>query len=173
MKIKNIVVGELETNCYLLFQEKECFIIDPGAEAEFIKKAVGDYHVVGILITHYHFDHIGALENLKEFYQVPVYDFHNLKEGMKKVGTFEFEVIYTPGHKEDSISFLFDKKEMFVGDFIFKDSIGRTDFPGGNFEIMKQSIDKIKHYSDKINVYPGHGESTTLGNEKKYNYFFR
>ena len=62
---------------------------------------------------------------------------------------------------------------MFVGDFIFKDSIGRTDLVGGDFNKMKESIEKIKRYSDKINLYPGHGEATTLGDEKKYNYFFR
>jgi len=173
MKIKNIIVGELETNCYLLFQNKECLIIDPGAEADFIKKTVGEAKVVGILITHYHFDHVGALEKLKEYYGVDIYDFNNLTECENQIGSFKFEIIYTPGHKEDCISILFDKKDMFVGDFIFKDSIGRTDLVGGDFNKMKESIEKIKRYSDKINLYPGHGEATTLGDEKKYNYFFR
>lgn len=173
MKIKNVIVGELETNCYIVSNSGECLIIDPGAEADFIKKAVGELKVIGILITHHHFDHIGALEELKDFYHVSVYDYHNLIEGMMKIGTFEFEVIATPGHKEDSLSFLFDQKDMFVGDFIFQNSIGRTDLPGGDVEKMKESIQKIKTYSDEIQIYPGHGPVTNLGEEKKYNYFFR
>jgi hydroxyacylglutathione hydrolase len=171
MKIKNVIVGPLETNCYLLINSGKCFIIDPGEEAALIEKAIGDYKVVGIIITHYHFDHIGALEALKNKYQVEVYDFHNLKEGMNQIENFKFEVLFTPGHKEDSISLLFEKN-MFVGDFIFKNSIGRTDLEGGNFEQMKESIQKLKSYPNDIILYPGHGELTTLEEEKKYNMFF-
>jgi len=172
MKIKNIIVGPLETNCYLLINSGKCFIIDPGEEATLIEKAIGDHKVVGIIITHYHFDHIGALEELKNKYQVEVYDFHNLKEGMNQIENFMFEVLFTPGHKEDSISLLFEKN-MFVGDFIFKNSIGRTDLEGGNFEQMKESIRKLKSYPNDIILYPGHGEPTTLEEEQKYNRFFK
>ena len=171
MKIKNVVVGPLETNCYILVKEDNCLIIDPGEEADVIKKEVGENKVVGIIITHYHFDHIGALEELKHTYQVNVYDVHNLKEGMNKIENFSFEVLFTPGHKEDAISLLFDKN-MFVGDFVFKHSIGRTDLDGGDFEAMKQSIQKLKTYSNDITIYPGHGPKTTLEEEKEYNMFF-
>lgn len=172
MEIKTIVVGPLETNCYLLIKEKNCLIIDPGAEAEVIKKAIGNYQVVGIIITHYHFDHIGALEELRNEYQTKVYDFHNLQEGNNTIQNFTFEVLFTPGHKEDSISLLFHK-DMFVGDFIFENSIGRTDLEGGNFEEMKKSIQKVKTYPDDITIYPGHGNKTTLGSEKKNNPFLK
>lgn len=173
MEIKNVIVGALETNCYIIVNDqKECLIIDPGDEADLIKKVIGENTVKGILITHHHFDHVGALEELKTFYQVTVFDYHNLKEGMNRIGNFTFEMIQTPGHKEDSISFLFEENKMFVGDFIFKGSIGRTDLPGGNFEVMKQSIEKIKKYPEKIKLYPGHGPSTTLEEEKQNNMFF-
>lgn len=173
MKIEIVVVGDLDTNCYLLKKGQECLVIDPGDEAEKIKKAVGDISVKGILITHRHFDHIGALEDLKQYYQVSVYEKQNLEEGKHKIGNFEFEVIDTPGHLEDSICFLFNEKVMFVGDFIFKGSIGRTDLPGGDFKKMQESIKKIKQYSGDIILYPGHGMATTLQEEKENNYFFQ
>lgn len=172
MKIKNVIVGSLETNCYLLIKEGNCLIIDPGGEANVIRSAIGENKVVGIIITHYHFDHIGALEALKSNYQTEVYDFQNLQEGMNQIENFTFEVLFTPGHKEDSISLLFDNN-MFVGDFVFKNSIGRTDLEGGNFEDMRASIRKLKNYSDNIILYPGHGEKTRLIEEKKYNIFFK
>lgn len=171
MEIKTVVVGPLGTNCYILMQDGQCLVIDPGDESQKIKEAIGSNQVVGILITHYHFDHIGALEELKSFYHVPVFDKHNLKEGNNMIEPFSFEVIDTPGHKEDSISFLF-ANHMFVGDFIFQNSIGRTDLEGGNFDEMKKSIEKIKTYSDDIIVYPGHGPKTVLGEEKRNNMFF-
>ncbi len=172
MEIKTIVVGPLGTNCYILIQEGQCLIIDPGEESQKIKAAVDGNQVVGIVITHYHFDHIGALESLKSFYQVPVFDHHNLKEGSNTIEHFIFEMIETPGHKEDSISLLFSN-HMFVGDFIFQNSIGRTDLEGGDFSEMNKSIEKIKTYSDDIIIYPGHGPKTTLGEEKRNNMFFR
>ena len=80
------------------------------------------------------------------------------------MGNFNFEVIYTPGHKEDAITFYFkDYNAMFTGDFIFKDAIGRTDLPGGNMESMIESLNKIKSYNKDIIIYPGHGDKTTLG----------
>lgn len=172
MEIKNVIVGPLETNCYLLIEDQNCLVIDPGEEADLINKAIGDKKVVGIIITHYHFDHIGALEELKYKYQTDVYDSHNLKEGKNQIENFTFEVLFTPGHKEDSISLLFDKN-MFVGDFIFQNSIGRTDLEGGNFEEMKESIQKLKTYPDDITLYSGHGPKTTLKEEKEYNMFFK
>lgn len=172
MLIKKVVVGSLEENCYIIIDDNHALIIDPGDEANKIKEVVGGNHVDGILITHHHFDHIGALKELKIEYGVEAFDVHNLKEGEKNIGVFTFEVIYTPGHKEDAISFLFENN-MFVGDFIFKNSIGRTDLEGGNEEDMKKSIEKIRQYSDEITLYPGHGQKKDLGEEKKNNLFFQ
>ena len=103
MKIERLVVGPIETNCYLLHKEKHVLVIDPGEEAHKIIEHIGNDMVDGIVITHHHFDHVGALEELKEKYSVPVYDFYNLKEGIQTIGHFTFHVLYTPGHKEDLI----------------------------------------------------------------------
>ena len=75
-------------------------------------------------------------------------------------------MIAYPGHKEDLVGFLFDDK-LFSGDFIFKGTIGRTDLPGGNFKEMQESIKKILEFKDELEIYPGHGQSTNLSNERK------
>lgn len=173
MQITKVIVGPIETNCYLLEKENQVLVIDPGEEAEKIKRIIGKKQVVGIVITHYHFDHIGALETLKETYSVPVYDIHTLKEGENQIGPFPFEMILTPGHKEDLITLYFkDEQVMFVGDFIFKGSIGRIDLPGGDWKEMETSIEKIKKYPKEITIYPGHGDETTLAYEIAYNPYF-
>lgn len=173
MKIDVIRVGELECNCYLLSIGNKALVIDPGDDADKIISKIGDKVLVGIIITHYHFDHIGALEELKNKYNAIVYDNKNTIEGDNKIDVFNFEVIYTPGHKEDLITIYFkDNNCMFCGDFIFKDSIGRCDLPGGNINKMIDSIAKIKKYDKEILIYPGHGESTTLGYEINNNMYF-
>ena len=163
MNIKIVKVGILETNCYILENEKECLVIDPGDESIKIINSITK-PVAGIVITHYHFDHIGALDELKNKYKVNVYDITNLKEGENNISSFAFEVIYTPGHKSDSISLLF-AKDLFCGDFIFKGSIGRTDVPTASMKDMQDSIKKIINKNPDIIIYPGHGESTTIKNE--------
>lgn len=173
MKIENIVVGQLETNCYILEKDNRVLVIDPGADLNKIKKVINHREVIGIVITHYHIDHVGALEALRESYDVPVYDYSNLTEGQNKIGPFTFEMIKVPGHKEDLISIYFqEEKVMFVGDFIFKGSVGRTDLEGGDPVEMQKSITKIKKYPREIILYPGHGPSTILGDEIKYNLYF-
>lgn len=164
MQIDRVIVGELQTNCYILSIDNECIVIDPGDEYNKIKEIIDDKKVVGVIITHYHFDHIGALNS---FDKDLILDKSNLEEKEYNIGNFNFEVIYTPGHKEDLITIYFKKeKVMFTGDFIFKNSIGRVDLPGGNINDMKKSLDKIKKYDDEIKIYPGHGDSTILGYEK-------
>jgi len=138
MKINKVVVGPLETNCYILFLGNKCIVIDPGDDIKKIKEVIGEKEVVGVIITHYHFDHIGALNY---FDKSLILDRKNLEEKEYQINNFNFEVIYTPGHKEDSITIYFKKEEiMFTGDFIFKGTIGRTDLEGGNILDMKQSL---------------------------------
>lgn len=164
MNIKSVVVGSLDTNCYILEKDGEVLIIDPGAEEEkIIENITGK--VVGIIITHHHFDHVGALEKIKQYYNVKVYDFSNLIEN-STVGKFSFKVLSTPGHTDDSISIYFKEDNiMFVGDFIFYGSIGRTDL-GGNDLDMKKSIESILLYDDDIKLYPGHFIPTSIGIER-------
>ena len=89
------------------------------------------------------------------------------------IGPFSFSVIYNPGHTDDSISFYFkEDKVMFVGDFVFLNSIGRCDLDGGSFIKMKDSISKLIKMENDITLYPGHGLKTTLNYEKKHNSFF-
>lgn len=173
MKIERIIVGNLQTNCYVLIKNNDCLIIDPGDEAEKIISKIGQLNVVGIIITHYHFDHIGALEDIKNKFLVPVYDINNLKEKEYKINDFIFDVIYTKGHHDTSITIYFKKKKiMFTGDFLFKGSIGRTDLETGNIYEMEKSLEKIKKYPKDVTIYPGHGLSTTLEYEISNNIFF-
>ena len=171
MVIDVIKVGFLKENCYVISIKNECLIIDPGDEFDKIKNLVCNKKVLGILITHHHFDHIGALDECKNYYKCDIIDYENK---VNEIGPFKFEMIKTPGHKEDSVTYYFkDDKIMFVGDFIFKDSIGRCDLKGGSEEKMMQSINMIKKYDDNIVIYPGHGDETTLGYEKKNNIYMR
>ena len=173
MKIEIIKVGELECNCYLLDINNKVLVIDPGDNSDKIINKIGNRIVEGIIITHYHFDHIGALEDLVNKYEVNVYDKNNMNEGINKIDNFMFDVIYTPGHKEDCICIYFkDDNVMFVGDFIFRNSIGRCDLPGGNIKDMIDSICKIKKYDKDIVIYPGHGDKTTLEYEINNNIYF-
>ena len=168
MEVKRIVVGPLQTNCYLIIKDNRVLIIDPGDDFLKIKNAVGTKEVVGVIVTHYHFDHIGALEDCLNYYSVNKYDINNLKEGKNKIDIFNFEVIYTPGHKEDLLSVYFSNEKMlFCGDFIFEDSIGRCDFPGGDFNIMVESIKKILRLDDDTVIYPGHENATSMIKERK------
>lgn len=160
MDIKKVIVGPLETNCYIVSIDNECLIIDPGDEFSKIKEAVGDKKVVGCLVTHFHQDHIGSLEEVISKYEVDINNSSSKK--------FDFEIIETPGHTNESRTFYFKKNNiMFTGDFIFKSSIGRTDL-GGNDKDMISSLEMIKSYPDDIIIYPGHGPNTTLGEEKKH-----
>lgn len=163
MKINKVLVGQLQTNCYILEKDSKCLVIDPGDEYKKIKEVIGTNEVVGVIITHYHFDHIGALNN---FSKNLILDRNNLEEKEYNIADFKFEVIYTPGHKEDCISIYFKEENvMFTGDFIFKDAIGRIDLPGGNYNEMINSLNKISKYNKDILIYPGHGEETTLKDE--------
>ena len=142
MKIKRIIVGELAENCYVLEKENSCLIVDPGAEFDKIKSEIGDKLVLGVLLTHHHFDHVGALEKALAYYSTQVYDFNNLQEREYQLGPFEFEVVYNPGHSKDSISFLFlEERVMFVGDFVFLENFGRCDLEGGDIIEMHKSIE--------------------------------
>ena len=174
MKIEKIEVGYLRCNCYLLDIDGNVLVIDPGDEGEKIDSKIGDRKVIGIIITHHHHDHDSAVNYFLDKYHVNVYDKSNLSEGRKQIDKFIFDVIYAPGHKEDLICIYFKKdKVMFVGDFIFKDSIGRCDLAGGNLSDMMKSIEKIKKYDRRITLYPGHGAKTTLGYEIDNNPYFR
>lgn len=163
MKVVCLKVGLLNTNCYIVINNQQCIIIDPGGDAEQIIEYITNHQLklIGYLITHQHPDHIMALDELIKQYQIKPYVSDTL---------FHFEVILTPGHTMDSVCYYFSsQKIMFTGDTLFKDIIGRFDFNESNREAMFNSLDRLKTYPDNTVIYPGHGETSTLGYEKKCN----
>lgn len=161
MKIERLILGRLRTNCYIIKKDNKCIIIDPGDEVDKIKKACNGYEVEEILVTHHHWDHILALEELEAIYHLKHNSFLNK--------SFSYEVIKTPGHASDSLTFYFKEESvMFTGDFLFYHTIGRCDLETSNIFDMKKSLEKIKQYPDNIKIYPGHGKESMLGDEKKF-----
>ena len=185
MKIEKLVVGSYQENCYFLRKNNNLIIVDPGDEFKRIdEKVINDnLNLVAILITHAHFDHIGALEEVLNKYNIPLFynninneisyeNLINVNESKYELDKFKFEVIYTPGHRNDLVTYYFyEDNIMFTGDFLFRNSIGRTDLEYSNFNDMIFSLKKIYKYNDEIIVYPGHGRETTLDYEKKNNYY--
>lgn len=172
MEIKKIITGALDENCYVLIKNNTCLVVDPGDDFQKIKEEIGDNKILGVLITHSHFDHIGALRNFLTKRSIKIFKRSNLEEKEYEIGDFKFKCIYTPGHSKDSVTFYFeDDNVMFDGDFIFKESIGRTDLPSGNDKEMKESIEKILQYDENIKLYPGHNEETTIKYEKENNQY--
>lgn len=172
METKCVVTGFLDENCYLIIKNGTCLVVDPGDDFHKIKEEIGDNKILGVLITHSHADHIGALRNFLTKRSIKIFKRSNLEEKEYTIGDFKFKCIYTSGHSKDSVTFYFEEEKiMFVGDFIFKDSIGRCDLPGGSESEMKDSINKILEYPDDIKLYPGHYQETTLGDEKTNNQF--
>lgn len=171
MNLEYIKVGYLRTNCYIISKNNKCLVIDPGDDYPEIIKVVNDREIVGVLVTHAHPDHVGALE----FFDASlIYDYYNLEEGHNKIDCFEFEVLYTPGHKSDSLSFYFDELNgLFTGDFIFFETVGRTDLYTGSSSDMQKSILKTNIFDDDVIIYPGHGKFTDFKHERENNLFFR
>jgi len=197
MDIKTVKVGILQTNCYILIKNKKAVIIDPGAKAERILQALGDAEVVAILLTHAHFDHIGAINDLLTVKPCPIYlseddealmhdpqlnysfpkRFTVEKETLPypstlKLGEFSFEIMDTPGHTDGSVCLLIEDN-LFTGDTLFMQSVGRTDLRTGNPTKMKQSLRKLKALDHDYRVYPGHDDSTTLNEEKAHNIYLK
>ena len=177
---------------------KKAVLIDASSNIPELIEAAKDYDVEYILLTHGHFDHIMGLSSLKqalnakaviskddlvisdninEFTRLfglpdttpPTYDLYVSDGDVLNVGGLEIKVIHTPGHTEGGVCYLIDGK-LFSGDTLFRESVGRTDLFGGNFKKLSDSIkNKLFKLDGKIEVYPGHGETTTIEHEKKYN----
>ncbi len=203
VKIKSLAVGTLEENCYVVYNEGsgEAMIIDPGDEPDRILDLVkeGGVSVKYIVCTHAHFDHVGAIPELKEETgakivmhdeERPVYaaakdmaavwgfDINDMpepdifvKEGdIIELGDLKFAVLHAPGHSPGSMC-LYGHGLLFSGDTVFAGSIGRTDFPGGSIDKMKESFRRIISLPEETEIYSGHGPVTTVGREKRENFF--
>lgn len=162
-KIEKVVVGPLEENTYIVTVLDKTYLIDPGDEPKKIEEKLKDKNVVAILVTHHHFDHVKALSYFEKKYHLK----HNTYQDEN------FKIIKCPGHSKDSISFYFEKyKCMFCGDFIFKNGIGRMDLEGGSLQDMIKSLEEIAKIQEEITLYPGHGDTTTLQEEKRHFKFY-
>jgi len=184
MEIKTIKVGELRTNCYLVAEGGEGLLIDPGAEPEKIFGEIGDLKIKAIVLTHGHYDHVTSAFDLKEKLGAPImigekdeimmtYSTKQkadrlLKDGGEfDIGHLTFDIIFTPGHTPGGIC-LYNKKEkaIFTGDTLFAGDWGRTDLPGSSEAEMQLSLQKLLKLPPETKVYPGHGQATTIGDEK-------
>lgn len=158
MEIRSIKVGALETNCYLLFSQKDLAVIDPGAEQDKILEEIEKTGVKAkyIINTHHHFDHVSANKGVQAKTGAKILT--NLREGDEiKIGDSSLRVIHTPGHTEESICLL-GNNLIFTGDTLFETGYGRTDLAGGSEEKMKESLQKLsKLLKPGMMVYPGHG----------------
>ena len=173
MEIIKVVTGALDENCYVLVKGDNCLVIDPGDDFHKIKEVINGRKVLGVLITHSHFDHIGALRNFLTKRSIKIFKRSNLEEKEYEIGDFKFKCLHTPGHSKDSVTFYFEEDNaMFVGDFIFEGSIGRVDLPGGSQSEMEESLQRFINLDFDVNLYPGHGEATTLNKEKETNPYF-
>lgn len=175
MQIKRLVLGPLFTNCYLLTANQETLIIDPGSDLEKVSNEVRNKKVMGIVLTHYHWDHTLAAPALRKETQSKIFAGEGEKEFLSfepdvllregeeiRVGNRVLRVVCTPGHTPGSICLL-GEGVLFSGDTWFKDGVGRTDLPGGSFRELNSSLKKLeKIVKPGMKIYPGHGESFTF-----------
>ena len=180
MEITRLVVGMVETNCYIALnpQNKEAAIVDPGDNAPKIIETCGKLgaSVKAILLTHGHFDHVMAMEELRLKYKAPVFASEQEAGVLADPDEFEligyqFKVIHTPGHTCGSCCYyIASEKVLFAGDTLFEGSYGRIDFPTGNSREMINSVANVLFgLPEDTDVYPGHMGYTTIGDEKRYN----
>lgn len=195
IKYNNNPLGE---NCYLVIKNKSAIIIDPG----FFEKELVEYidnnniHVEAILLTHGHFDHIGAVDSYYNQYKCPIYidkydtrcfseayfnlskiddlvvSPYNIYSEKLKLKEFDIKLVRASGHSKGSTLILIENL-MFSGDVIFKGTVGRTDFNGSNADEMRVTLNSLKKMSSDYIVYPGHGDKTKLYDEFKSNPFLK
>ena len=205
LELQNCIVGSVYTNCYFLKNKEtgELLIVDPGDAADMIERKVSEMQgkPVGILLTHGHFDHIMAADEVRKKYNIPIYASEkeemtllNPKVNLSVIGHgrctldadvylkdlqvvelagFSVQMIETPGHTVGSCCYyLKEEGVLFSGDTVFQGSVGRTDFPEGSTAAIVRSLHRLLDtLPDETEVYPGHDASTTIGYEKRYNPF--
>jgi hydroxyacylglutathione hydrolase len=203
MIIKNLVVGHLESNCFVIADErtKEALLIDPGDEPDRILDLLtkNNLKLKYIVCTHAHFDHVGAIPELKtetgarivihydeldiykhtreqaavlwgfELEPLPEPDMFVSEGDELEVGGLKFRILHTPGHSPGSIC-LYGEGIVITGDTLFAGTVGRTDLFGGNVQKLKSSFRKLMALGDEIRVFPGHGPQSTIGKERTDNF---
>ena len=193
--IHPLVLGAYQTNCYILHDasSKTCCVIDPGYTPEVILDALDNLGLTleAILLTHGHFDHVGAVKDLAAETQCRVYlcpedlsmppamtagalyRTDDLHEGTRlHLAGLDITVLHTPGHTPGSVCFL-TEGALFSGDTLFARSCGRMDLPGGSPAQMRGSLDRLRQLPFAGPVYPGHGGATTLAEERRWNPYLK
>ena len=190
MEIKRFVCGDIEENCYILYEEgSECFIIDPGEGAGRICRFMKEHDLQpkAVLLTHHHHDHIGAIGGILKEYDIPVYiheaeqwrlsfDSEGMKDGdVFRLGDCSLTVVHTPGHSEGSVCFLCPEMNIaFTGDCVFSDETGYTIFDGGSKWAMIDSIGGIiDKWDDSVVLYPGHFGTADMAYVRENNTDYR
>lgn len=196
MDITTLPVGPLETNCYILVIDGTAAVIDPGGDPDIIIKHLQtkQVQVDYIFNTHGHHDHVLANDDIASFTDKKVHihpdDEYLLKDGqgflevlpteinystlplnegqVYYLGDSQILVMHTPGHTKGSVSFLV-AGNLFCGDLLFKQSIGRTDLDGSSPEDMIESLKRVMKLDKETKVYPGHGPTTSIGEEVNNN----
>jgi hydroxyacylglutathione hydrolase len=201
MDIRCLTVGPLQENCWIVRRDDRALVIDPGDEAERIVAVLEDVTVEAIMLTHTHFDHVGAVAALARHTGAPVYcpelevpvlqdinayvfpgfgpfepyDPEQTVRGGERLSLagLDLDVIFTPGHSPGHVSYsIADEQVLLDGDVLFQGSIGRTDLPGGDFRTLMESIATLLNaLPDETRVLPGHMGETTLGRERATNPF--
>ncbi|MCF7853986.1 MAG: MBL fold metallo-hydrolase [Candidatus Pacebacteria bacterium] len=201
MLTERIVVGLLQVNCYVAWNDetRDALIIDPGEEPERIAQRIRRLELMprGILLTHGHVDHIRAVPKLVEAYSCPVMlhandsslyhsndnelppwlppavDLPEPTDVPRDFADLAFDVLHTPGHTPGGCSFYFPRAGLvFSGDTLFQLGVGRTDLCGGDMDTLLRSVrDVLFSLPAETTVYPGHGDATTIGYEKRNNPF--
>ena len=203
IKVETLTLGNYQTNTYIVHdsESRTCAIIDPGFEARTILKKVADLGLTvdAVLLTHGHFDHVGAVEEIVEatgcklwmsesdwsqfpnpvtsyFYPLANCDFtevHFCEEDEHiHAGGLTFVTWQTPGHTCGSVCYVCEDA-LFSGDTIFAGSCGRIDLPGGDRDAMLRSLERLAEAEGDYTVYPGHGPKTTLATERMLNPYLR
>ena len=192
MNIQKLTLGLYQTNIYILSNDTEAAVIDPGYEPDIILDALEGKELKAILLTHGHFDHVGAVKELvaetgcKVYIHAAdlslppmitagqLYYTHTYAEGdtVCPIEGAALHVLHTPGHTPGSVCLLLGD-QMFSGDTLFEGSCGRMDLPGGDQLQMHQSLNRLVSLQADYHIHPGHGGSTTLSAEKRYNPYMR
>lgn len=205
LRVEQYVVGPVMTNCYFAVNEDtgEMLVVDPGDEADMLIGKIREKKLQpqAVLLTHGHFDHAKAAQEVADAFGVQIYAEEHERETLEtpsanlcgmigersvyhadvyvkdgdilELAGFQIKVLHTPGHTKGGCCYYIEKEQaVFAGDTLFMESVGRTDFPGGSAATLLRSIEeKLMPLPGQVKVYTGHNDVTTIGWERQYNPF--